>query len=86
MNQLTFAHVEGNLGSRLTACDYEGCVSGIINCCDGLEEQTLLKPCQWCDKKVDPEECFAMYTGVSLICEICGKDVSKIDTLQHLKR
>ena len=35
------------------------------------------KNCQWCGDLVDPDECFAMYTGVSLICEICGKDVSK---------
>ena len=85
LNQLTFARIEGSHGNRPILCDYEGCVNGIVNCCDGLEEQILLKPCQWCGEKVDSEECFAMYTGVSLICEICGKDVSKIDTLQHLK-
>jgi len=34
------------------------------------------KNCQWCGDKVNAGECFAMYTGVSLICEICGKDVT----------
>ena len=35
------------------------------------------KECRWCDQQVDPAECFAMYTGVSLICEICGADVTR---------
>ena len=86
MNQLTFAHVEGSYGNRLIPCDYEGCVNGIIHCCDGLEEPPPLKQCQWCDKKVDSTECFAMYTGISLICEICGKDVTKIDSQRNQKR
>jgi hypothetical protein len=34
------------------------------------------KNCQWCGDTVNAGECFAMYTGVSLICEICGKDVT----------
>ncbi len=34
------------------------------------------KKCKWCEELVDPEKCFAMYTGVSVICEICGKDVT----------
>jgi len=34
------------------------------------------KSCQWCGDKVNASDCFAMYTGVSLICEICGKDVT----------
>ena len=33
---------------------------------------TDYKKCNWCEALVDPEKCFAMYTGVSLICEICG--------------
>ena len=24
-------------------CDYEGCVGGIINCCDGIQEQPLVR-------------------------------------------
>ena len=35
------------------------------------------KECRWCGDLVNKETCFAMYTGVSLICEICGKDVTK---------
>ena len=26
-------------------CDYEGCVGGIINCCDGIQEQPDRKKC-----------------------------------------
>ena len=37
------------------------------------------KKCKWCEELVDPEKCFAMYTGVGLICEICGKDVTGWD-------
>ena len=37
---------------------------------------TEYKSCQWCGDKVNASDCFAMYTGVSLICEICGKDVT----------
>ena len=37
---------------------------------------TEYKSCQWCGDTVNASECFAMYTGVSLICEICEKDVT----------
>ena len=37
------------------------------------------KKCHWCGDKVNASDCFAMYTGVSLICEICGKDVTGKD-------
>jgi len=40
-------------------------------------ESEKYKRCNWCNEIVDKEKCFAMYTGVSLICEICGKDVTK---------
>ena len=29
----------------LNNCDYEGCVGGIINCCDGVQEQPN-NPCK----------------------------------------
>ena len=40
---------------------------------------TAYKNCQWCGDTVNAGECFAMYTGVSLICELCGKDVTGKD-------
>jgi hypothetical protein len=40
----------------------------------------LYQKCAWCGEQVDAEECFAMYTGVSLVCEICGKDVTSCQT------
>lgn len=38
MRHLSHAHVEGALATRPVACDYEGCISGITHCCDGLIE------------------------------------------------
>ena len=39
MHQLEHAHVEGALAMRRVECDYDGCTSGIIHCCDGLQEE-----------------------------------------------
>lgn len=36
MARLTYAHIEGNCGAILVPCDFEGCHSGQIHCCDGL--------------------------------------------------
>ncbi len=39
--QLRYAHVEGSFAGRPTACDYVGCVNGIVHCCDGLTEENM---------------------------------------------
>ncbi len=58
-------------------CDYDGCHNGFIHCCDG--DQVTYKNCRWCNKLVNSEDCWALYTGVSLVCELCGSDVTGRD-------
>jgi hypothetical protein len=37
MYRLDNAKIMGSMASYLVKCDYEGCVHGIVNCCDGLQ-------------------------------------------------
>jgi hypothetical protein len=82
MYQLNHAHVEGALAGRPTQCDYEGCIDGIIHCCDGLQDEMIIPPptkmCRWCYNKVDAERCFSSFSAEkgAWMCELCGKDVT----------
>ena len=46
----------------------------------GSFSPTGYKECRWCGDLVNSEKCFGLYTGVSVICEICGKDVTGWET------
>jgi|TARA_R100001086_G_scaffold36187_1_gene16316 hypothetical protein len=43
MYMVEHVHIEGVLAGKLTKCDYDGCVNGIVHCCDGLQNNETEK-------------------------------------------
>ena len=80
MYQLQHAHVEGTMATRLVRCDYEGCIDGIVHCCDGVQENVGMqyKACKWCGELVNPEDCFCSVKNGKWLCQICSKEVSHL--------